>query len=149
MMFYIGFYVRFDMPISNRLYESWKIIIWMDLRSKYKVHYVDHEDTFQLLALLLIIHSFFIHGNDWMFFITNLTFDELIMKIMWSSFIHRFIHFTYENTFHTLINVLMNECHTKISSFYKPMYQMCFQSIILVCEMYELWMNFFSQIMRC
>ncbi len=28
--------------------------------------------------------------------ITNLTCDELIMKIMQSSFIHRFVHFTHE-----------------------------------------------------
>jgi hypothetical protein len=44
-------------------------------------------------------------------FITNLTYNELIMKIMQSSFIHRFVHFTQisyiENTVDTQINVLM------------------------------------------
>jgi len=47
-------------------------------------------------------------------YITNLTCDKLIMKIMWSSFIHRFLHFTHE--YHVLndtqINVLINEIQT-------------------------------------
>jgi hypothetical protein len=47
---------------------------------------------------------------------TNLTCDKLIMKIMGSSFIHKFVHFTQEyhalKTHLTLINVLMNEIQT-------------------------------------
>jgi hypothetical protein len=46
-------------------------------------------------------------------FITNLACDELIMKIVRSSFIHKFIHFPHKyhvlNTFDTWINVSTDE----------------------------------------
>jgi hypothetical protein len=71
-------------------------------------------------------------------YITNLSCNKLIMKIVWSSFIHRFTYFTQtscvENMFITQINVLINECadhwnmnlwmnkcHTNFTSFYKSM----------------------------
>jgi hypothetical protein len=37
----------------------------------------------------------------------------------------------------------MNECHINFSSSYKFVCQMCFQCMILMCEMYKLWLNFF------
>jgi len=40
-------------------------------------------------------------------YITNLTCDKLKMKIVWSSFIHRFAHFTHE--FHVLKTCLTHE----------------------------------------
>jgi len=71
---------------------------------------------------------------------TNLTWDESIMKIVWSSFIHRFVNFThiyFENTFNTnncvdewSMHLWMNKCHTNFESFYKSMCQMCFQYMI-------------------
>jgi hypothetical protein len=87
-----------------------------------------------------------------------LTYDKLIMKIVWRSFIHRFINFTHEyhrlKHVNTLIYVLMNGIQTYkwtkvtwIFAFsYKSMLQMCFQCMILVCKMYKLWMNKFSTI---
>jgi len=39
------------------------------------------------------------------------------------------------------MKLLMNKYHTKFVVSYKSMCQMCFQSTILVCEMYKLWMN--------
>jgi hypothetical protein len=44
------------------------------------------------------------------------------------------------------MNLWMNECHMNFISPYKFMFQMCFQCIILVCKMYELWMNEFCMI---
>jgi hypothetical protein len=48
--------------------------------------------------------------------ITNLAYDELIMKIVQSLFIRKFVHFTQiscvENMFNIQINVLMNEVWT-------------------------------------
>jgi hypothetical protein len=34
-------------------------------------------------------------------------------------------------------NISMNECHKKISSFYKFVCQICFQCTILMCETHE------------
>ncbi len=49
-------------------------------------------------------------------FITNLTCDNLIIKIVQILFIHRFIHFTHKyhvlKTHLTYINVLINEIQT-------------------------------------
>jgi hypothetical protein len=81
--------------------------------------------------------------------ITNLTSNDLIMKIVWSLFIHRFVHFAHillciENTFDTWINVLMDELWTHewidFTSSYKcvfKIYNMCVQTIWI----YE-WTNF-------
>jgi hypothetical protein len=43
-------------------------------------------------------------------------------------------------------NQWMNKCDTNFSSFNKFMCQICFQWMILVCEMYELWMYEFYTI---
>jgi len=40
----------------------------------------------------------------------------------------------------------MNECYTNFTSSYKYVCQMCFQCMILMCEMYKLWMNVFCMI---
>jgi hypothetical protein len=90
-------------------------------------------------------------------FITNLTCDGIIMKIVWSSFIQRFVHFMHE--YHALkirlthdrfdgwsMNLWMNEYHMDFASSYKSVFQMCFQCMILMCKMYELWMNKFCTI---
>jgi hypothetical protein len=80
---------------------------------------------------------------------TNLTCDELKMKIMQSSFIHKFIHFIHNMTrwkhiWHMdkcvdkwSINIWTNECHMNFASFNKFVCQMCFQCTISMCEMYE------------
>jgi hypothetical protein len=44
------------------------------------------------------------------------------------------------------MNILMNECHTNFTSFYKFVWQICFQCTISVCETYELWINEFHVI---
>jgi hypothetical protein len=90
-------------------------------------------------------------------FITNLACDGIIIKIVQSSFIHRFVHFMHK--YHVLkirlthdrfdewnMNLWMNECHTNFASSNKSVFQMCFQCMILMCEMYELWMNKFCTI---
>jgi hypothetical protein len=90
-------------------------------------------------------------------FITNLTCAKIKMKIVWSSFIHRFVHFMHE--YHALkiclthdrfygwnTNLWMNECHMDLASFFKIVFQMCFQCTILMWETYELWMNKFCTI---
>jgi len=69
--------------------------------------------------------------------ITNLTCHKWIMKIMcWK-------HISYMDKCadESSMNLWMNECHMKFTSSYNIMYQMCFQGMILMCEMYELWMN--------
>jgi hypothetical protein len=93
--------------------------------------------------------------NNWNYYFTNLTCGELIMKIMWSLFIHKFTHFTYEyhvlKTCLTHINVLdevwtyewINECHMSFASSYKFVCQICFQCKILMCEMCESWLKVF------
>jgi hypothetical protein len=105
--------------------------------------------------------------------ITNLTCDGSIMKIMRSSFIHSFVHFTHEyhalkthltriykkrqnlNDIHSFIhkcinkwstNLWMNECHTNFASSYKSTCQMCFQYMISMRETYNLWMKSFCTI---
>jgi hypothetical protein len=88
--------------------------------------------------------------------ITNLACNELITKIVWSSFIHRFVHFTHKYRKHIWhmnkcvdkwsMNLWMNECHTNFASSFKFVCQMCFQSMILMRERYELWMNEFCMI---
>jgi len=40
----------------------------------------------------------------------------------------------------------MNECHTNFASSNKSMFQICFECTILLCGMYELWMNEFCTI---
>jgi hypothetical protein len=40
----------------------------------------------------------------------------------------------------------INECHTNFASFNKFVFQMCFQYMILVCEIYELWLKEFCTI---
>jgi hypothetical protein len=40
----------------------------------------------------------------------------------------------------------MNEYHMNFTSFYKFVFQKCFQSTILVWETYKLWMNEFCMI---
>jgi hypothetical protein len=69
-------------------------------------------------------------------------------EIMWNLFIQRFIHFytwiPCVDEWNT--NLWMNECHTNFASSYKFICQMCFQCMILVCEMYELCMNKFHTI---
>ncbi len=85
--------------------------------------------------------------------ITNFACDELIMKIVWvRSFIGLYI--LYTNIMHWKpiwhmdkcvdkwsTNLWMNECHTNFTSSNKFVCQVCFQCTILICEMYELWMN--------
>jgi hypothetical protein len=75
------------------------------------------------------------------------------IKIVQSSFIHRFIHFTHE--YHVLkhiqhtnqcvyewnTNLWMNECHMNFTSSCEFVYQVCLQCTILICKMYELWIN--------
>jgi hypothetical protein len=51
-------------------------------------------------------------------YITNLTYDKLIMKIMRSSFIHKFIHFKHE--YHALKTHLTHGC-VCLWTKYKPM----------------------------
>jgi hypothetical protein len=90
--------------------------------------------------------------------LTNLTCDKLIMNVVWSSFIHRFVHFTHK--YHALkthsthnkcvdewnMNLWMNKCHTSFASSNKSMWKICFQCMILVHKMYKLWMNEFCTI---
>jgi hypothetical protein len=83
--------------------------------------------------------------------VTNLTCDKLTMKIVWSSFIHTFMH--WKHVWHTdkcvdkwNTNLWMNECHTNFTSSNKSMSQMCDQCIILINETYELWLNKFCMI---
>jgi len=40
----------------------------------------------------------------------------------------------------------MKKCHTNFTSSYKYVCQMCFQCMISMHEMYELWMNEFCKI---
>jgi hypothetical protein len=44
------------------------------------------------------------------------------------------------------INLWMNECHMNFVSFNEFVYQMCFQCTILICKIYELWINEFCTI---
>jgi hypothetical protein len=48
-----------------------------------------------VVELFIVIYLFFLREGD-MLFITNLACNKLIMKVMQSSFIHRFVHFTHE-----------------------------------------------------
>jgi hypothetical protein len=94
----------------------------------------------------------------WQIYITNLACDELIMKISEvRSFTGSYILHTnvmcWEHIWHTNkcvdgwnTNLWINKCDIKFSSSYKSMCQMCFQSTILVCEMYKLRMNKFCTI---
>jgi len=88
--------------------------------------------------------------------ITNLACDELIMKTMWSSLIHKFIQFehkyhalktslTYEYIYWWMKYKPMNESMSH-ESFHKLMCQMCFQCTISKRKMYKLWMNEFCTI---
>jgi hypothetical protein len=43
-------------------------------------------------------------------------------------------------------NLWMKKCHMNFTPCYKSMCQICFQCMILVCEIYELWMNEFCMI---
>jgi hypothetical protein len=43
-------------------------------------------------------------------------------------------------------NLWMNKCHTNFESFYKSVFEMCFQYTILICEMHKLWLNNFCTI---
>jgi hypothetical protein len=83
------------------------------------------------------------------YYITNLTCDKLIMKIVWSLFIQRLVQFKHEH--HALkhiwqadkcvdessTNLWKNECHMNFTS-YKYVCQMCFQCMMSVCETYKL-----------
>jgi hypothetical protein len=44
------------------------------------------------------------------------------------------------------MNLWMNECHMNFASFNEFVYQMRFQCTILICKMYELWINKFCTI---
>jgi hypothetical protein len=87
---------------------------------------------------------------------THLTCDELIMKIMQSSSIHRFVRFVHTNILQwkhiwhidkcgngSSMNLWMNKCHTDFTSSNKFVCQMCFQCTISMIKMYKLWMNEF------
>jgi hypothetical protein len=87
--------------------------------------------------------------------ITNLTCDKLIMKIMQSSYIHRFVHFMHEyyvlNIRLTRINVLMDEIQTyewtNVTKISHPPINLCFKYVFnarylcVKCTNYE-WTNF-------
>jgi hypothetical protein len=90
--------------------------------------------------------------------ITNLTFNKLIMKIMWSLFIHS-LYIWHMNIMHWKhiwhidkcvdrwnMNLWMNKCHMNFASSYKYVCQMCIQCMISMCETYKLWMNYFCMI---
>jgi hypothetical protein len=89
--------------------------------------------------------------------IKNLTSDKLIMKILRSLFIYKFIHFAHV---HNIIcwkhiwhmdkcvdgwstNLWMNKCYMNFTFSNKSLSQMYFQCTISIHEMYELWMNKF------
>jgi hypothetical protein len=71
-------------------------------------------------------------------YIKNLTCEELIMKIVQSSFIHRFVHFTHK--YYALKTHLIHKFLFHPST-HLSVCQMCFQCIILMHEIYELQMK--------
>jgi hypothetical protein len=132
-------------------------------RQRWMISFIMQLQCYVMWPFIVILLKIFINNKNFKYkylfnkkttrgccFITNLTCDKLIMKFIWSLFIHRFIHFTYkipcvQNTSDTQINVLMDEVWTykwknvtRISHFLINLCQMCFQFTISMCDMYKL-----------